>query len=85
MFFVYIIHSEKHDIYYKGFSTDIVKRLEFHNDNKGNFTKNKGPWKLIFLKQFDSKKEALQFEKMLKRQNRKYLDWLIASSKNEIR
>jgi len=30
------------------------------------------------------KEDALKYERMLKRQNHNYLDWLIASEKNEI-
>jgi putative endonuclease len=79
--FVYIISNPK-NIYYKGYSTNLEQRLSFHNDNKGNYTKNKGPWKFLFYTSFISKSEALKFEKMLKKQNHKYLDWLIDSDRN---
>ena len=81
--FVYII-SNPLEIYYKGYTTNLLQRLDFHNTNKGNYTKNKGPWKLILYKSFDSKSEALSIEKMLKRQNHKYLNWLIESDRNEL-
>jgi len=80
---VYIIRNPN-NIFYKGYSTNIEKRLNYHNSNKSNFTKNKGPWELIFIKQFELKSEALKFEKMLKRQNYNYLNWLIKSEKNEL-
>jgi predicted GIY-YIG superfamily endonuclease len=38
---------------------------------------------LVFIKSFTSKSAALTFEKMLKRQNRRYLEWLIQSEQNE--
>jgi putative endonuclease len=60
MYSVYII-SNQQEIFYKGFTTNITQRLEYHNTNKSQFTKNKGPWKIIFIKKFDSKKEALKF------------------------
>ncbi len=81
--FVYIIKNSD-DILYKGYSTDINQRLEYHNNNKSSYTKNKGPWTLIFIRQFDSKSNALSYEKMLKRQNHKYLEWLVQSDKNEL-
>jgi putative endonuclease len=81
--FVYIIRNFE-NILYKGYSTDVKQRVEFHNSGKSNYTKNKGPWNLVFLMEFTEKTDALKFEKMLKRQNHKYLDWLIASVRNEI-
>ena len=83
MYFVYIIKSSN-NVYYKGFTTDPVQRLEYHNKGLSKYTKNKGPWELIFIQSFTNKEEALKFEKLLKRQNHKYLDWLIQSERNQI-
>ncbi len=82
-YFVYIIENST-KILYKGFTTNIKQRLIYHNSNKSRFTAYKGPWKLVFLRKFYSKREAIQYEKMLKRQNRKYLDWLIHSDRNQL-
>ena len=83
MFYVYIIKNSN-NILYKGYTSDIAKRIEYHNTGKSEFTKGKGPWKLVFIKSFDDKTETLKFEKMLKRQNHKYLNWLIQSDKNQL-
>ena len=83
MFYVYIIKNSN-NILYKGYTSDIAKRIEYHNTGKSEFTKGKGPWKLVFIKSFDDKAETLKFEKMLKRQNHKYLNWLIESDKNQL-
>ena len=64
---VYII-SNPDGIYYKGYTTDIIRRLEEHNSPLGKYTSERGPWKLIFAKSFESKIETLRYEKMLKRQ-----------------
>ena len=80
---VYIIcNSQK--VYYKGFTSDVLRRLEEHNSSIGKYTSEKGPWTLVFKHSFISKSDALKYERMLKRQNHKYLDWLISSEKNEI-
>ena len=71
--YVYIIYSTSHDVYYKGYSTDYIMRLEQHNQGKTTYTKNKGLWKLVYAEKLYSKKEALIKEKMLKRQHRQYL------------
>ncbi|WP_282049108.1 GIY-YIG nuclease family protein [Maribacter aquivivus] len=53
---VYIIYSTSHDIYYKGYSTDYIMRLEQHNQGKTTYTKNKRPWKLVYAEKLESKK-----------------------------
>ena len=75
--FVYIIFSQQKGIYYKGCTSNIDKRLYEHNHDLGRFTKGKGPWILVFLKQFQTKKEALIFEKKIKKANSEYLKSLI--------
>ena len=80
---VYIICNPQ-KVYYKGFTSDVLRRLEEHNSSIGKYTSEKGPWTLVFKHSFISKSDALKYERMLKRQNHKYLDWLIASEKNEI-
>lgn len=82
--YVYIIYSPSHDVYYKGYSTDYLRRLEQHNAGKTTYTKNKGPWKLVYAEELGSKKEALIKEKMLKRQHRQYLLWLFKQKTNLI-
>lgn len=82
-YYVYIVKNSD-EIYYKGYTQTPLKRLEEHNAGKSFYTKNKGPWQLIFLISFNSKSEALSFEKMLKRQHHKYLNWLINSERNEL-
>ena len=77
MFYVYILYSEEKDIYYKGFTSDLEKRLEQHNANKSFYTSSKGLWKLVYSKSFETKTEALIEEKRLKKLNRASLERLI--------
>jgi predicted GIY-YIG superfamily endonuclease len=42
------------------------ERVLEHNGNHHHYTVNKGPWALIFLREFNTKVEALVFEKKLK-------------------
>lgn len=76
MFFTYIIENQN-GIFYKGSTSDYNKRLVQHNDGLTAYTRNKGPWKLIFLAEFNTRKEAEELEKKLKRCNKKYLQWLV--------
>ena len=43
MYSVYIIYSKSHNVYYKGMSSDINKRLQDHNLNRSIYTKIRGP------------------------------------------
>ena len=77
MYYVYIIESMQSGIFYKGSTSDYNKRLIEHNNGINDYTKGKGPWKLVFVQKFDTKSEALVREKKLKRCNKEYLRWLI--------
>lgn len=80
--FVYIIKSLKDGTYYKGYTTDYIKRLEHHNKGLSRYTRSKTPWKLIYLEKYKSKTEALIREKQIKKYNRKYIHWLCQQPSN---
>ncbi len=67
MYVVYILYSEKYNKHYTGFTSNLQHRLLSHNElaTKG-FTVKYRPWKLIYNREFESKKEALAYEKWLK-------------------
>jgi putative endonuclease len=81
MCYVYILKNNA-GVYYKGFTENPEQRLEEHNEGKSTYTKNKGPWEMVYLITFESKREALIFEKKLKRQTATYLSWLIQQQNN---
>jgi len=82
MYYVYIIESEQSGIFYKGSTSNYINRLAQHNEDINAYTKGKGPWKLVFVQQFETKTEALLKEKKLKRCNKEYLRWLINQPEN---
>jgi putative endonuclease len=43
--FVYMLHSESYDVYYKGESSRPYERLIEHNENLSDYGLCKGPWK----------------------------------------
>ena len=63
---VYVLLSEKHNIHYTGFSSDVVTRFKSHNIFGKGWTARYRPWKLIFTKDFETKQEAMIYEKWLK-------------------
>jgi len=68
-YFVYMIltrHKNK-DISYVGYTNDLEKRLKLHNTSKGEkFTKGKN-WKIIYMKKFSTKSDAMKDEYKLKK------------------
>jgi len=57
--------------YYTGWTNNIEKRYADHNQKKGaKYTKGRGPLKLVYLKGFETKTEALQQEIAIKKLSR---------------
>jgi putative endonuclease len=71
MYFTYVVNNPKNRTY-TGSTANVAERLEMHNDmspEKAKFhrtTYKKGPWEIIFSKEFKTRREALEFEKFLK-------------------
>ncbi len=66
MFYTYLLKSEKDGRWYTGSTNDLRKRLKQHNDNQSTYTKNKGPWKIIYYETCINKKDGESREKYLK-------------------
>ena len=67
-YFVYMLKSlGKESITYVGYTSDIKKRINLHNNNKGaKFTRGR-KWKLIYKEKLDSKNEAISREYYIKK------------------
>ena len=77
MYFVYILYSASRDVYYKGFSGNVEKRLLHHLESRGKYTSGTNDWKIVYVQEFESKSQALIEEKRLKKLNRTSLEKLI--------
>jgi len=82
MFFVYIIYSSSHDVYYKGVSEEPLRRLEEHNSDRSRYTSGKGPWELVYTEQLPTKRDALIREKQIKKWNRETIERAISTHKS---
>ena len=67
-YFVYMLKSLGNEsITYVGYTRDLKKRINLHNNNKGaKFTRGR-KWKLIYKEKLDSKKEAISREYYIKK------------------
>jgi len=83
MFYLYLLFSPLHNLYYIGQIQNIQNRLQRHNNNKCKFTKGKGPWILIGTKIYQTRSEVIKAElKIKKMKNRNYI---VQYFKNEIK
>lgn len=74
MYHTYILISQSTDKLYIGQTNNLEARLRRHNIDKNFSTKNRGPWKLIFSKVFETRGEAMKYEKYLKSlKNKEYI------------
>ena len=57
----------KDPVTYVGYTNDLKKRINLHNNNKGaKFTRGR-KWKLIYKEKLNSKKEAISREYYIKK------------------
>lgn len=66
MWYTYVIWSLRTNLFYIGFTADLKKRIFQHQHNQSEYTKNRGPWKLIYYEAGLSKEDAIAREKYLK-------------------
>ncbi len=64
--YVYILQTE-HNTLYCGYSDDVEKRFQQHLNGKGaKYTKANKPVKILYIKEFPTKSEALKEEYRIK-------------------
>ena len=67
MYYVYLLRSQIFsDKTYVGFTRDLKKRFNSHNNGQSPDTSKYKPWKLISYTAFHDRQKALAFEKYLK-------------------
>ena len=73
MHYVYVIKSLRLKKIYIGFTSDLRRRIKEHNNRQGGkYTKNKGPFKLIYYEAYGSSKDAKRREDNLKLHKKAY-------------
>ncbi|NLI16214.1 MAG: GIY-YIG nuclease family protein, partial [candidate division Zixibacteria bacterium] len=68
-FYTYILRSDVSGRYYCGSTSDLIRRLNQHNDPEYQSTKTTkrfaGPWRLIWSCQFSTRAEAVVKERAI--------------------
>jgi putative endonuclease len=69
---VYLLKSQRKEIFYIGYTNDIKRRLREHNSGLIGFTKKYAPWNLVYFEAFLSLEDAKKREKSLKNFGKAY-------------
>ena len=65
-YYIYILQSKKTKLWYTGFTHDLRKRFNQHNSNEIGYTKNRGPFQLIYYEACRNQTDTRSREKYLK-------------------
>ena len=65
-FYAYILKSTKDEKYYYGSTSDLKKRISYHNSGKVKSTKHRRPLELIYFEEFKFKYKAIERENFFK-------------------
>jgi putative endonuclease len=68
-YFVYVLQNHE-GRFYIGLTENVGVRLSQHNSGKSRWSKNKGPWSLVWTSKALSLSNARKLENQLKRQGR---------------
>jgi putative endonuclease len=66
-YYVYILLSQKDNRYYIGSTSDLKRRIEYHNSGLQRSTKHRVPFKLVYYEVHDDRSSAERREKQIKR------------------
>jgi len=70
-YYVYVLLSEKDNQFYTGYTSDLKKRIEDHNEGNVQSTKQRRPLKLLYFEGCLNQQDATRREKYLKSGNGK--------------
>jgi len=77
-YFVYIVEC-KDGTYYTGYTPDLEKRVRLHNSGSGaKYTRDRGPVKLVWSKEYRYFKKAFLEEKRIKELTRRQKEKLVS-------
>ncbi len=70
MYYVYIIQRLKTEKLYIGHTDNLTRRVEEHNSGRGGkYTRQNGPWRLVYSESYPDRSSAVQREMYLKSTN----------------
>ena len=80
-YYVYILRCNDTTLYC-GYTVNLEKRIQEHNDKKGaKYTRGRTPVKIVYYEIFDTKGDALKREAQIKKYSKKTKELLILADK----
>lgn len=77
-FYTYVLLSKKDGKFYIGQTNDAQARFKMHNEGRVISTKNRRPFKLILIEEYETRSEAFKRERFLKNgQGREWLQMVL--------
>ena len=66
MYFTYVLQSQTTGKHYTGHTSNLEERLKSHNSGNSPYTKGRGPWKLLYFENYETRSEAMKRESFFK-------------------
>ncbi len=66
MYFVYLLQSKQNKTFYVGYTSNLRKRLEQHNNGNVKSTSPNLPYELVYFEGFKDRSDAMNRERKLK-------------------
>jgi putative endonuclease len=66
MYYTYVLKSTNFVKYYTGYTNNLEKRLNDHNQGMSLYSKRYKPWNIIYFEEFSKEPEAIRREKYFK-------------------
>lgn len=66
MYFVYVLKSEVDNKFYYGYTDNLDRRLDYHNNGLVKSTRSRRPLRLVYYEEVDNLSLALSKEKYFK-------------------
>jgi putative endonuclease len=66
MFYTYILRNQQ-GFYYIGQTNNLDERIKRHQKGRSGFTKNRGPWELVYFEEYPTRALAVQREREIKK------------------
>ena len=80
MYFVYLLSSINFEFHYVGFTSNLKKRLNEHNEGKTKSNKEYRPFKIVYFEEIETRENARKREKYFKSAaGRRFLKTKLAS------
>ena len=85
MHYTYMLRC-KDNTYYTGYTNDLEKRVNAHNEGKGaKYTKGRRPVELVYYEEYEDKHSAMRREWEIKQLARKEKEKMIYEQKTNLR